>query len=133
MYYLTSLDPYWSYWSNGELNSTVGCPTASGSRCNSAKCKKSLKCDVCGKTFDSHLTEHIMTHTGEKCCSCPTCGKMFAYNRDLLKHSRSHTGEKPYHCKTCGKVFGYSSSLFKHMRVHAGLKPSHKTWKNIQK
>ncbi|XP_039466336.1 zinc finger protein 436-like [Oreochromis aureus] len=107
-----------------------------------------LKCDSCGKTFNSEsdLTSHRRVHTGFKsrCCCwtcrtkfcqflklhtgkkshpCSTCGKEFISKSALEAHIRTHTGEKPYSCGTCGKRFSQKSALKYHTRIHTGEKP----------
>ncbi|XP_019218797.1 uncharacterized protein LOC102079115 isoform X2 [Oreochromis niloticus] len=99
-------------------------PTAPGSRCHSAKCKKSLKCDVCGKAFEFNyqMKIHYRIHTGERPFACKMCGKMFRCNNSLSKHIRTHTGGKPFSCTICGKMFKRSSHLTEHIMTHTGEK-----------
>ena len=82
-------------------------------------------CKKCGKSFtkNSHLTEHMHTHSGERPYPCEECGKSFAQSSHLTIHMRKHSGERPYPCEECGQSFARSSSLTKHMRMHSGERP----------
>ncbi|XP_051809017.1 zinc finger protein ZFP2-like isoform X7 [Acanthochromis polyacanthus] len=125
----------------------------SGSHCDTDTGRKSLKCDVCGKTFQnkyqmkkrhqvhnsvkpnadnacrkkfnlrSDLKVRTITDKGDKQFSCETCGKCFSKSCYLTVHMRTHTSKKPFSCKTCGKGFIQNISLTNHMRTHTGEKP----------
>ncbi|XP_051809033.1 zinc finger protein ZFP2-like isoform X22 [Acanthochromis polyacanthus] len=125
----------------------------SGSHCDTATGRKSLKCDVRGKTFQNkyqmkkndqihnsvkpHADNacrkkcnsrslrkvHGITDKGDKRFSCETCGRRFSNICHLRDHMRTHTGERPFSCERCEKRFSQKSTLTAHMRKHTGERP----------
>ncbi|XP_034484175.1 zinc finger protein 420-like [Drosophila innubila] len=53
---------------------------------------KNFACQYCGKTFGkSHACKiHERLHTGENCCECKICGKVFLFEKRLTKHLQLH-------------------------------------------
>lgn len=54
--------------------------------------KKNFSCSFCGKmfSFDCHLKQHLLKHTGEKPFSCNICGKGFTRKQNLNFHIRQY-------------------------------------------
>ncbi|XP_028359101.1 zinc finger and SCAN domain-containing protein 5B-like [Phyllostomus discolor] len=87
--------------------------------------ERPFQCQLCPKKFTqpSDLRVHQRVHTGEKPYSCQICGKSFAHESTLRGHQKVHTGEKPYSCKICQKRFGHKGNFNVHLRTHTGLRP----------
>ncbi|XP_029006727.1 zinc finger and BTB domain-containing protein 40 [Betta splendens] len=86
---------------------------------NTARVKKKVACDLCGRTFahPSGMIYHKRTeHFEEKPFVCEECGAKFGANSSLKNHMRLHTGEKPYHCKHCDMSFSVAAALAYHTK-----------------
>uniref|UniRef100_A0A8C2FER5 C2H2-type domain-containing protein n=1 Tax=Cyprinus carpio TaxID=7962 RepID=A0A8C2FER5_CYPCA len=62
-------------------------------QCESHKLCKSLKCDVCSKTFSSltNLIKHSLLHNGSTSHICLLCNLSFTNTRVLKEHLKTHT------------------------------------------
>ncbi|XP_044742766.1 zinc finger protein 888-like isoform X2 [Chrysoperla carnea] len=80
-------------------------------------------CDKCDKTYRTTfmLKQHISrTHLNERNFICTFCSQAFFDKKILLNHVRRHTGEKPFKCNMCEKRFIQKTALKVHMKVHTG-------------
>ncbi|XP_059477627.1 zinc finger protein 26-like isoform X2 [Neocloeon triangulifer] len=101
------------------------------SKCPSPEISKNLKCDVCGKEFNtkrsitSHMRQHIK-HTKVKIRTkfiCELCGKQFNHRNNLADHKPVCSGVFPHNCSTCGKGFILKTKLRVHEATHEGKYP----------
>jgi len=53
---------------------------------------------------------------------CEECGKIIAYQTFLSQHIKSHTGENHFICGVCGKAMTSKESLKSHWLIHTGEK-----------
>ncbi|XP_057575680.1 zinc finger and SCAN domain-containing protein 5B-like [Hippopotamus amphibius kiboko] len=115
---------------SGQLEShSVGSPSTVGPTSppegKETQRRAPCECSVCKKRFpyQSQLTLHQRTHTGERPFRCNICAKGFMQTSDLRAHERIHTGEKPYCCDLCPKKFTHDSTLRAHRRTHTKEQP----------
>uniref|UniRef100_A0AAG5DJ04 C2H2-type domain-containing protein n=1 Tax=Anopheles atroparvus TaxID=41427 RepID=A0AAG5DJ04_ANOAO len=87
--------------------------------------QRAFVCEYCSKRFkqNTHLRNHLLTHTGVREYKCEFCAKPFAMAGDLRVHRRIHTKEKPFRCDLCPAAFIMGKLLNKHrLTVHHGKK-----------
>ncbi|XP_037561722.2 gastrula zinc finger protein XlCGF57.1 [Dermacentor silvarum] len=75
----------------------------------------------CGKAFTKrgHLTNPLLTHTGEMPHACPKCGMRSALHGHARKHELAvHNNQYPLHCPHCSKGCLSMNTLGNHVRTH---------------
>ncbi|XP_045582838.1 zinc finger and BTB domain-containing protein 7A isoform X3 [Procambarus clarkii] len=82
--------------------------------------EKPYSCSICSfrTAYQSNLTAHQRTHTGERPFLCPYCPSQFARKSHLKQHLSTHTGEKPYSCQYCSYCSSRMSYLKRHLETH---------------
>ncbi|XP_039534260.1 uncharacterized protein si:ch73-347e22.4 isoform X2 [Pimephales promelas] len=96
---------------------------------------KSLKCDVCSKTFSSltNLIKHSLLHNGSTSHICLACNLSFTNTRVLKEHLKTHTTDHgpvlpdipskpldfPHKCKRCKASFSTGELLYAHQIRHS--------------
>ncbi|KAK9957856.1 hypothetical protein ABG768_012060 [Culter alburnus] len=104
-------------------------------QCESHKLCKSLKCDVCSKTFSSltNLIKHSLLHNGSTSHICLPCNLSFTNTRVLKEHLKTHTTSHrpalpdipsepldfPHKCKRCRASFSTGDLLYAHQIRHS--------------
>ncbi|XP_016106330.1 uncharacterized protein [Sinocyclocheilus grahami] len=104
-------------------------------QCESHKLCKSLKCDVCSKTFSSltNLIKHSLLHNGSTSHICLLCNLSFTNTRVLKEHLKTHTTHHgpalpdipskpldfPHKCKRCKASFSTGDLLYAHQIRHS--------------
>ncbi|KAK1342697.1 hypothetical protein QTO34_015463, partial [Cnephaeus nilssonii] len=71
--------------------------------------------------YQSFLSRHKRTRTGEKPCEYMQCDKAYTDPSFLQRHQRAHTGERPCDWKQCGKVYKDPSLFQRPERAHTRL------------
>ena len=67
-----------------------------------SKFKRSIKCDVCKRCFntDEEFKKHICKHF-----TCEICDESFLQRRNLEVHKSSHEGKEVFSCDICEALF----------------------------
>ncbi|KAI5634579.1 zinc-finger double domain-containing protein [Phthorimaea operculella] len=73
-------------------------------------------CPVCPKTFsrNSHLQDHIKSHSEHREFVCDLCGKASKSSAALRMHRRTHGSDHKFQCMECGAGFKRRGELNAH-------------------
>jgi len=91
---------------------------------------KPLKCEKCeySTEYQSALTQHLKTHTGERShvCDAIDCGEAFTTSSHLDRHKECHTGDLRYKCLHCRFTSSKDACFKIHMTKHHPTFKGHK-------
>ncbi|XP_041636631.1 zinc finger protein 420-like isoform X2 [Cheilinus undulatus] len=79
-----------------------------------------FSCSECDKSFrfQSLLTAHQRTHTGEQPFLCSQCGRRFSFKQSLERHKQTHKSGRKYECLICGEFFKSLEAQREHKGSH---------------
>ena len=85
--------------------------------------KKCKRCDFSSITKSS-LSQHLLTHSGERYYHCKECGSSFSRAGHLKRHLLTHSGEKPHKHTQCDYECSRVDALSYHIKTHSLQKPN---------